>query len=168
MVEITIMMVVFAIGFGALTMTLLGSTSLRQTTRETSLAVEAAQSALERVRGETFANAFATYNANPADDPGGAGLAPGNLFAVRGLNVRNDDADGFVGEILFPGNGIELREDSADDALGMPRDLTADSVLDIVDVSDRYTLLPVRVRIEWTGSSGNRFIEVVSSITEFQ
>jgi hypothetical protein len=168
MVELTIMMAVFAIGFGALTMTLISSTSLRETNRETTLAVEAAQSALERVRGEPFGDAFASFNANPADDPVAAGTAPGNLFAVRGLNVRRGDADGFVGQIFFPGDGFQLREDAVDDALGMPRDLTADNVLDLVDVSDRYTLLPVRVRVEWTGNNGDRFVEIVSSIADFQ
>lgn len=168
LVEITVLMAVFSIGFGALAMTLISSTSLRESNRETALAVEAAQSAIERVRGEVFDRAFASFNADPADDPGGAGTAPGNLFAVRGLNVRRGDADGFVGEIIFPGDGFELREDAVDDALGMPRDLTADAVVENVDVADRYTILPLRVRIEWTGASGDRFLEVVTSIAEIQ
>lgn len=159
--EVLITIAVFTIGISAVSSTLLASRSLNKTTRETSVALEAAESAMETLRGEAFEEAFARFNATDLDDPAG-GNSPGIRFAVDGLRVREDDEDGFVGEIIFPGNGVELREDFVDDELGMPRDLDGDGNVDANDHSGDYVLLPVRVRLEWTGQNGNRFIELNS------
>ncbi len=147
---------------------LVASISLKATNRETHLARLAAQSALDRIRGETFANAFRLFNANPADDPGIAGSAPGNSFVVPGLSPQPGDPDGRVGEILFPGNGNTLREDTVDAGLGLPRDLDGDGIVDAADHAANYVLLPVRVRLRWRGETGNRQIEFVSTIVNLQ
>ena len=169
LLEILIALTVMTIALGATTTTLVASTSLSHANRETALAVDAARSALESVKGEVFAAAFVSFNDDPADDPGAAGTAPGKYFAVWGLGLRQGDPDGFVGEIIFPGDGVALHEDYVDREMGMPRDLNGDLVIDVggVDHAGDYNVLPVKVRIEWTGKSGDRELEFVTVVTEF-
>ena len=62
---------------------------------------------------------------------------------------------------------LAAARDLTDAVLGMPRDLNADSALDGNDHAGDYTILPVRVRIEWTGINGDRFMEMATAITEF-
>lgn len=131
--------------------------------RERTLAVEAARAIVERMRGETFAQLFARYNALAADDPGGAGSAPGANFAISGLAAQSGDADGLPGSIEFPvqsGAPGVLREDVDDPDLGMPRDLDGDNAIDAADHAADYALLPVVVRVRWRGRAGNSSTEL--------
>ncbi|HVS19906.1 MAG TPA: hypothetical protein VMT18_14975, partial [Planctomycetota bacterium] len=68
------------------------------------------------------------------------------------------DPDGLPGEIVFPGDGVGLFEDVVFPALGMPRDLTLDDppMIDSLDHSMDYRVLPVLVRVRWAGARGNR------------
>lgn len=159
LLELIVAVTVLTIAAGAITSTLVISTSLTHINRETTLAVEAAQSAVESLRAVAFDEAFARYNASPGDDPA-AGASPGWTFDVPGLAPRPGDPDGRVGNILFPGDGFVLREDVDDRDLGMPRDLDGDGAIDALDHSGDYQVLPVRVRIEWTGEQGARSFEL--------
>ena len=132
--------------------------------RETARAVDSARSMLEAVRAEEFADVFALYNDDPADDPAGAGTAPGAGFAAFGLGARTNDADGLVGAVEFPTIGGELREDIIDASLGMPRDLDGDGVIDALDHSGDYEVLPFRVRLDWSGATGARTLVVHTSM----
>lgn len=136
--------------------------------RETRIALEAANRAVETLRGEDeFGQVFALYNHDQADDPFAG--APGPDFAVEGLEPRAGDTDGFVGEYVFPaffdGAGLVVSEAVVDEALGMPRDLNADG--DTLDqFTNDYVLLPVLVRLSWQGESGPRTLEVLTLISE--
>lgn len=135
---------------------------------EASLALEAARAVIETLQAATFEDVYALYNANQDDDPAGA---PGPSFAVEGLRPLDDDADGLVGEILFPtagtGGGLELREDVDDASLGMPRDLDGDGAIDSNDHSTDYALLPVLVRVRWRSSSGPARMELRTLLADF-
>lgn len=162
MVEVLLGLTVIAIAIVGTVGSITSSAVLGDSNRETTIAYQGAQRMLEEMRAETFSQVFRLYNANPADDPGLPGSAPGASFAVPGLDVRADDADGFVGRILFPTTAGQLIENVVDDDFGLPRDLNGDGEQDGDDRTDDYIILPVRVRIEWTGLSGERFIEVES------
>lgn len=162
LVEILFASSIFAVAAGATTYTLVKTSILSRNTRETSRALEAAQGTLERLKGEEFDLVFARFNATVADD---AGTSPGNDFAVAGLDARPGDADGFVGEILFPGDGVNLDETVIDRDLGMPRDLNGDD--DALDTGTDYAILPVRVRVQWRGPAGDRSIELCTTLTNF-
>jgi hypothetical protein len=166
MLELMIAMVVFTIGFSAILSNLVTAMALRDASRGLAVATEAAQGVLEEMRTRPFGQVFALYNANPADDPDGPGSGPGSDFAVDGLAARSADPDGFAGEILFPGDGVQLVEGSGDLALGMPRDLNSDGNVDAADHADDYTVLPVRIRVEWRGRSGDQLVEIVTSIAD--
>jgi hypothetical protein len=130
--------------------------ALTSVNRETGLALEAARDRVERMQGEEFLQVFRLYNPDPTDDPAGV-VGPGSGFAVAGLDPAPDDPDGLVGELRFPTlTGSELREDVADEDLGMPRDLDGRNGVDASDHKDDYRLLPVEVTLRWRGTSGIR------------
>jgi hypothetical protein len=109
------------------------------------------------------AGVFARYNADPADDPGVAGTAPGNAFECPGLNVVPGDPDGLAGEILFPVVGGDLHEDFADFDLGFPRDLDGDGI-DGAQHDDDYEILPLLIRVRWTGQLGLRTFDLYTAV----
>ena len=126
-------------------------------------ASEGVRVVLERMRNEDFDEVYALYNSDPLDDPGGAGSAPGHRFAIPALAALETAPDGLVGEIHFatlePAGLLELREDSVNPDIGMPRDLNGDSIVDDQDHADDYILLPVRIVVDWAGQHGARHIE---------
>jgi prepilin-type N-terminal cleavage/methylation domain-containing protein len=148
-------MVVGLMGFLQVLVMGLGSSSAN---READLATDAARRVIETMQSEEFEDLFARYNADPNDDPGVAGTAPGANFAVNGLDPVPSDPDGFVGQIILPSlwaNGVEtLREDIQSPALGMPRDLNGDLGIDQADHATDYGVLPVLVRVQWRGATG--------------
>lgn len=161
--EVVIASSLMVVGVAALSGSILSGTRLSNSKQESAIAHNAVRATIETLQGETFADVYARYNADPADDPGGAGTAPGPNFAVRGLTTQVGDADGFVGNIQFPdldlgGGALALREDVADAALGMPRDLNGDGVTDALDHSGDYIVLPVRITLQWRGKSTNRLM----------
>jgi type II secretory pathway pseudopilin PulG len=166
LLELLVSATIFMLVSGAVVTTLALSTALNRTNRETALAVRAAQSLLEELKGvEEFEEIYARYNATSDDDPA-AGSSPGQGFAVAGLSARSDDADGFVGALEFPGTGKELLEDGEDAELGLPRDLDGDGLVDAADHAGDYRILPVRVVVEWSGQNGARTLELVTVLTE--
>jgi len=133
--------------------------------QESTQVYQAARAVVERLQSTPFEEVFERFNNDPADDPNGPGTAAGMNFAVPGVNLQTNDADGFCGRILFPVSaGNVLREDLDDAAFGMPRDLNGDGVIDAVDHSDDKIILPVRIQVQWTGSSGNRTAEFTTTL----
>jgi type II secretory pathway pseudopilin PulG len=165
LIEFTVSATVFTIAFGAIMMNLVVGMALRQSTRELSIAIEGAQSAAETLRGEDFSDIFARYNANPNDDPLVPGSGPGSGFAIPGLTPQANDPDGLAGQIIFPGDGTSLFESVNDLRAGMPRDLNADGVVDLLDHSLDYSNLPIRIRIAWRGRGGDRSIDVLTTLS---
>jgi len=162
-VELMVGITLLVIAVGGMAVTIVSGNRLEASNEETTQAYEAARRKMEELRSADPTDVFAAYNSDPADDPAGA---PGSGFAVAGLNVRAGDPDGLQGRVVLPetptgvGAGVELREDLADASFGMPRDLNGDGVVDAVDHAGDYTILPVRVLVEWTGRSGDRTISL--------
>lgn len=155
--ELVFAVAVLLVGLLGYSRSMVQSVELGQANREMAVATEAARRALERVSSAPFDEAFARFNDDPADDPGGPGTAPGSSFTTRGLDLRFEDAGGAQGRILFPVVDGRLREDVAHEDLGAARDLNLDGALDGLDHSADYRVLPVLVRIEWrSGQRTNR------------
>lgn len=163
LIELIVSLSILAMALLGFTRVVIAAMQALRTDREVTLARQAARQVLERMQGEEFAEIFALYNADPNDDPGGAATGPGNWVQVFGLPPRPGAPAGAVGEILFPtqlvGGVPQLREDVVDAALGMPRDLNGDGIIDGADRSGDYQILPVRVRFQWRGASGNSSFE---------
>lgn len=167
LVDIAVAMVLLIFGAGAFTLTVLSTMRLAESNEETATADTALHEAAANLEGMAFVDIFAAYNTDTTDDPG---FAPGEGFDVTGLTSTAMDPDGRVGVISFPtlspGGVLQLREDVVDPGLGMPRDLNGDGAIDALDHSDDYVLLPVTLRIEWTGAIGDRFLELDLLLSE--
>lgn len=146
----------------------------RSVNTENACASNGARVALERLRNAEFEQCFALYNEWDGDDPAGPGSAPGNRFTVEGLAPLPGAPA--CGEILFPSllsdvpgeSPCQLREDSVDPLLDLPRDLSGDSIVDGEDHAGDYLILPVRVRVEWQGEWGPRRLELHGLLTSFR
>jgi type II secretory pathway pseudopilin PulG len=152
----------------ALSQATVQSMKLSLQNRETALAQAAARQAIEDLQARDFADIFVLFNSVDGDDPVGFD-APGATFDVPGLTPR---APGLtVGRILLPevvvGATSRLDENYQDQAMGMPRDLDGDGVVDDdgTDHKGDYQILPVRVRLEWTGKGGDRVFEVRTMVS---
>ena len=91
--------------------------------------------------------------------PGGAGGGAGGFGGVGGLG-------GAGGTGGTGGAAMVLREDVVDRDLGMPRDLNGDLVVDDLDHSNDYSILPVRLQITWHSRSGDRSLSQHVLLTE--
>lgn len=164
LVEITIGCVVLVTGMLGFAQAMISLEKSQQHTRDVGRATQAARQVMEAIQAQAFAEAFRSFNGTPDDDPGGVGTAPGKNFNVPGLSARANDPDGFVGEVVFPTPANQpgvLRESTTDTKLGMPRDLNGDGLINtLADYSTTYTILPVRVRVQWTGASGAGAVEL--------
>lgn len=164
LLDTVVSLALLTIGMGAMLQAVVGATSLEHQAQERSAALTAAQSVLESMQGEVFAEVFARFNATTADDPP-VGISPGNGFLVRGLNAVSGDPDGMPGAIEFPGNGTQLFESVVDTDLGMPRDLNGDlQPPDGLDHATDYNVLPVRVRVRWNGARGTSELVLVTTL----
>lgn len=152
-IELLVTMTILATALHMTAAALINTGRVEPKQREASLALDAARDLSELLRSEDPARLFARYNDDPDDDPDGPGTAPGGHFAVKGLDPREDDADGFVGRVEFPTLGSELREDLEDRDLGLPRDLDLDGTIDDLDHGTNYRVLPYRLVLEWRGQS---------------
>ena len=173
MVELVLVLGILGMAFGMLTSTMVANARQRHINRETAIAVEAARDLFERMRDEDFDQIFALYNAQAADDPAGAGSAPGNTFDVAELSLPPGSERPAVGVIVLPalqtlGGTWQLREDFDDAELGMPRDLNGDSIVDDGDHAFDSMLLPVRVELEWEGVYGPRRLSVSTLFADFR
>ena len=164
LLEILVAVSVLGIAMAALTSTQLTTIAMSRSIRESSAAADAAQAVLEAMREESeLLDVFKRWNGTTLDDPAGR-PSPGNAFDVRGLEPAQDDPDGRVGEIVFPGDGVALREDVEDRLLGMPRDLDLVNDIDANDHKDDYRILPVLVRVRWAGSRGVHQVQLVGTL----
>jgi prepilin-type N-terminal cleavage/methylation domain-containing protein len=152
-IELLVTMTILAVALQMTAAALINTGKVEPQQRESSQALDGARDLCEQLRSTDPSRLFALYNDDPADDPGGAGSAPGADFSVDGLDPRSVDVDGIVGKVEFPTVGNELREDLVDRDLGMPRDLNLDGVIDNLDHSADYQVLPYRIRLEWTSQS---------------
>jgi len=166
MLELLIVMTVLTMAVGMFSTTLISTARQSRMKREMAIAAEAGRRTMELMRSRPAVELFALYNANPADDPGGAGTAPGCNFVVEGLEARDGDADGCAGRILMPSAGELLREDVVDAKLGMPRDLNGDEQIDGLNHAADYVLLPVHVRIEWKGVAGDSALDLYNQFVK--
>ncbi|MCZ6691212.1 MAG: hypothetical protein O7H41_16625 [Planctomycetota bacterium] len=162
----------FVLVVGAMGMATVISDVLTLTTQtdETTLAVQAAQSQLDRLwaqAADDFPTLYVRYNEDTSDDPDAD--SPGNRFDVTGLDKI--DAEPNVGEILFFINehdaavelGLKNNEGDHDaDGVYDPTDGAIDMDLngEFNETDDKVTtpwspnppshqILPVRIEIQW-------------------
>lgn len=159
LIDVIVAVTLITVALGGMLAVMFSNMRLARVNEQTAIAMDALTQMAQQLRAEDFGTIFANYNANANDDPGGVGTAPGPNFAVPGLDLQQGDADGFVGRIAFPAPPAgapadSLREDSTDAAFGMPRNLGEPAGIDALDHATDYSLLPVRIQIDFRGASG--------------
>lgn len=141
------------------------SAMIGDSTREITRAQLAAGRVVEQMLSMNARDAFAMYNANPADDP--VGGAPGAAFDVPGLAAFEGDVDGRVGEIRFPtlprDPGI-IRENRFDPEFGLPRDLNGNGAINGGNRANDFLVLPVRVEVVWSGRGGRKIVTLETTL----
>jgi prepilin-type N-terminal cleavage/methylation domain-containing protein len=174
LLEVMFASAVLAIAISGAASAMISAIELDRVNRETALATQAARAILEQVQDADFAEVYALYNQDPADDPPAAVATngvPGPSFQVAGLSAQPADPDGNAGELIFPAvldvvtGQWELREDVVDAALGLPGDIDGDGFTDDLDHSGDYRMLPVRIRVQWEGVTGPRTMDLVTILS---
>jgi hypothetical protein len=153
--DAVVAMLLLTIAVGGLAGSVTFGLKLHRTNQESAVAEQAARAILADLRKEIFGDIYSVYSAKL------------NL-PVAGLNAQPDDADGMVGELIFPtdaGGAPGLWEGAVMPALGCPRDLNGDG-----DDSDHlvngYVILPVTVRLKWRGAAGDCLQEYHAVLTQ--
>ena len=158
---------VLAIAISGASSAMVSAMRLDRVNRETTLATLEARSVLEQMQSLDLDQIYAWYNQSGADD--GGVPVPGPNFAINQLAPNPADPDGIVGQVIFPElqNGAvwELREDTVDPELGLPMDLNGDGLIDNLDHSGDFVLLPVRLQVQWTGVAGPRTTNLVTLLS---
>jgi prepilin-type N-terminal cleavage/methylation domain-containing protein len=153
LVEAILVMAIVSVAATMYAQTVASSARLDPIAAETATAAEAARIAIEELRAQPIDQVVALFDADPDNDPGGPGTAPGARFGVAGLApVAMGE---FVGVYEFPAVDGRIAEDLNDEMLGCPRDLNADGLVDAADHRDDWVILPVRVRLEWMPRGGS-------------
>ncbi len=180
MVELVVVMAVLLTALSIFSQTMVAASKQRTINRENAVAAEAIRTLFETMRSEPFRDIYVLYNGRDDDDPGGVGSAPGARFAVEGLEPLPGAPDGLIGEVHMPtmvpaplgpigaGGALppELRENTNNPTLGMPRDLNGNSIIEDDDRAQDYILLPVRVTLDWQGAFGPRRMEMLTMFAE--
>jgi Tfp pilus assembly protein PilV len=171
LVEVMIAGVVLTVAVAGASGSMLSAMVLQRSQSESGLARQAARRELEELQGRPFAEIFRAYNQSTSDNAGLTKPASGANFAVAGLTPQASDADGQCGRVIFPSilnaDGSEdLDELSTDASLGMPLDLDGNAAFGLLTAAEPYTLLPVRVRVEWRGLSGTQHFDLDTILSQ--
>ncbi|MCA9321660.1 MAG: hypothetical protein KDB53_13045 [Planctomycetes bacterium] len=158
------MLTLGAVGTASVIMT---ARSAENTSRIERTSIKAAEELMEKIDGYAFDAIFASFNADPGDDPQGPGTAPGGAFLIDVLGngsyrfLSNPaDGKGVVCNVTikFPVNAAgRLDETAAGIGMGTDLDLDGDGVQTTTDAGATYDILPVSLTIDWQspGSSGS-------------
>ena len=171
LLELTIVLAVLSVAVSMHASTLVSLGRQRDLARESAAVSAAVQNVIETIRGHPFEEVAWLFDSDPANDPQGPGTAPGNRFAVEGLDPLEGAADGMVGTILLPERRLDdgswqVREDLARPELGLPRDLNGDSIVDALDHRADLIRLPLRVRVDWRSRHGPRSYAVTTMLAQ--
>ncbi len=166
LIEVMVAMLVMTVAVQILSSIMSASMSYTASKQERGLAVESAMNVLEEMHATPFYDVFATFNSIDTDDPRGAGTGHGAAFSVPGLDPIPGEA--FVGRVLLPERNGVLLETLESAELGLPRDLNGDLLVDGLDHSDDYLLLPVLVIVRWQGRYGPRTLRLGTMLADLE
>lgn len=159
LIEVMISFLILTVAVLILSSTITASVAHTGSKRERAIAAESVMNMLESMHAVPFEQLYALYNSNPDDDPNGPGTAPGNFFHVDRLEplpAAKGREEAWVGEILLPGTGPGLFENTDLAELGLPRDLNGDLAIRETDVAGSYQVLPVIVKVRWLSKGSER------------
>jgi type II secretory pathway pseudopilin PulG len=154
LLETMVGIAVLMIGLLAMTSTSVVVHSLGESDKSRRLATNALRAVIEEVNALSYASTQSELGwAAVMTDAYGTDGQPGATFAVRGLDPWPGLAQ--VGSVWIV-TDEQLTDRQLGAELGMPRDLDGDGLASSTDVSGSATVLPVVVRLRWTGEAGDR------------
>ncbi len=176
LIEILLALLVLALAAAGSVSSTISGMSLEQDNRETAVATDTLRHVVEELETIPLDEVFARFNADPADDPDGAGTAPGNLFAVDPHRTSGLLTSGVLSpasapthrqtmnvEFTFPldmdGHLSEMVSGGMWGQQGW--DLDGDGTLAAGDRSTTYVILPVHVRVTWVSPRGVSAVQLV-------
>jgi len=137
LVEVMIALSILAIGIMSVMSALISITALENNNHSEIIAVNVARQKLVEIQTAPFGSAFALFG-------------PGSSAATFSV----DQLQGGRGRIIFPVNASgKLDETVVDANLGMPQDLNGNNLSTDTDVTGSYTVLPVRIHLQWVSTS---------------
>ena len=155
-VEAVVVMAILLMGLLAMTSTSVTVHSLRDADRDRRTANLAMQSVIEDVKRVSALNVGSDPSwARNFTNAYLAGGIPGPTLLLQGLELQEGAAANCTITVI---TDETMTDQELGVELGMPRDLDNDGAIDNGDVSDGATLLPVIVRIDWSGAAGDRSI----------
>lgn len=152
LVETTVVMMILMVGLLAMTSTSVTVHSLRESDRDRRLALAGLESVIEDVRRISDASLGDDWSRDLIAAYA-AGGTPGPQINLRGLEAWAGNPSVLTVQIITDETTTDAELGVA---LGMPRDLNNDGAVDDADVSLDARILPVIVRAQWAGVSGNR------------
>lgn len=166
-VESLVFIALLTIGLLGLSASIVKSMALSETNREQAIAAEAGRKAIETLRSQPFSEVFERFNDYTPDNPA-TGSSPGPDFDVVGLNPSNADADGKVGEYVFPTSATPgvLSETPSNQFAGMGRDLNLDGDATDTDVTATRKVLPVMVVLRWRSATGEQELRLTTILAD--
>ena len=92
----------------------------------------------------------------------------GPMVSAMAAALQEAEASPEVRCVVLTGAGgeLELAEDLVDPTRGVPRDLDGDGLIDNLDHSDDYQLLPVALILRWKGATGVRQLRVLTMLAD--
>ena len=152
MLEVMIALMLVSVALVGILAAISSAMSLADSNHEQMLALNVARQKLSEIQAAPFQTLFAQY-------------APGmasNTFSVSNLESGS-------GKFIFPVNGANrLDETVVDEALGMPRDLNGNGKATDTNVSTTYTLLPVRIQVQWATPGGQRELNLNTMLVQLK
>ncbi|HLX63123.1 MAG TPA: type II secretion system protein [Planctomycetota bacterium] len=155
LIEVMVALAVLAIGIMGVMSALISITALENADHEELVAINIARQKFAELQAAPFASVFNYY---------GPSSTKGTFTVDPALNLQNG-----VGTITFPVNSSgNLDETVVDANMGMPMDLDGNGKSTDTNVSGTYTLLPVRINLTWTSTTGTRTINFNAMLTQLK
>ena len=177
LLEVALALLVIAVAtLGSVSWTLSGM-NLEKENRERADGHDALRQLVEEIQALPFDEVFARCNADPADDPDGAGTARGGRFTIESTRAdRFLDATYVAPEsvmfqrarelevtIEFPvdveGRLVESAQGS--DWGDQAWDLDGNGEISSDPLTGTYQLLPVYIRVDWIGAGGPAHVSLI-------
>ena len=154
MVELMLVMVILVVAILGFVFGLGVSVQNVSATKQSYVALNAARSKIEEMKGNTFADIYNGYGPGSGSESFAVTYdEEGNTYTLEKPGAGN------AGEIIFCVNETSI---PADFGWGSTYDLNGDGDATDVDVSANYKLLPTIVRISWRDSYGEREQDVAT------
>lgn len=151
LIEVVIALVIVAVGLMGIMSALLSVSTLVNSNHDQLVAINIARQKLAEIQNATFQTTFAQYGPN----------------SETGGNFTISQLENGSGKIIFPVNSSgKLDETVINENLGMPQDLNGNGNKIDTDVSATYTILPIRIHLQWTSSTGARELDLNTMLTK--